>query len=97
VGASHREVIGPSIAARMKQQLHAGCKRVDSAEIRPFAQIAVMACQREISGVVRTAMLPRNDVFDVMRDFAMLLVEQAVFATVSRSLANEAPGSGVQF
>jgi hypothetical protein len=50
----------------MKEDLHAACQRVDPTQVGSLAKVATMACQREIIDVIRTAMLPGNDVLDVM-------------------------------
>ena len=40
-------------------------------------------------------MLPGNHVFDVMYEFAIVLVKPAILASLCSPLADEAPGSGI--
>ena len=55
-----------------------------------------MARETKIGLVVRAAMLLGNDVFDVKRDERQLiLMASAVFAAVSRAVADETAKSGV--
>jgi hypothetical protein len=51
----------------MKQRYCGTCGRIDSREVRTLMKIAAVAGQREIVGIVATAMLPCDDVFDVMK------------------------------
>jgi hypothetical protein len=50
-----------------------------------------MAGQREIVGIIETAMLLRNDVFDVMEQFTMPLVKRTIFATLASPFTDELP------
>ncbi len=50
-----------------------------------------MAGQREVVRVVRSAVLPGDDVFDVVCQRAVLLPEQAIFAAIVRAAADQFP------
>jgi hypothetical protein len=63
---SQRKVIGPKVAAWMKQESNLTRNWVDPRQIRPLMKIATMTGQRQIARVVGPAMLFRYDVFDMV-------------------------------
>jgi hypothetical protein len=63
--------------------------RIDPAQIRTLPKIAPVTCQRQIIDVVQSPVLFRNNVFDVMSEFAVILTEQTIFARVRRTMPNE--------
>jgi len=77
----------------MKQRHHLVCHRVDPGQVGAFVKVAAMAGQREIVGIIETAMLLRNDVFDVMEQFTMPLVKRTIFATLASPFTDESPRS----
>jgi hypothetical protein len=83
------EVIRPRVSARMEQRHDIVIRRVDSCQIRSFVQVATIASEREVLEVVRAAVLSRGDVFDVMAKASYLLPQQAVFAAITRALADK--------
>ena len=68
------------IAPRMKKGYHLPRLGVDSSQIRAFVQMAAVACQREIIGIVGAPVLLRNDVLNMMLRAALFLVQTAIFA-----------------
>ncbi|HEX4136566.1 MAG TPA: hypothetical protein VHY84_18275 [Bryobacteraceae bacterium] len=60
-------MVSPSVASRMKQWRCGAGDRIDSREVRAFMTIAAVASQGEIVGIVATALLLCDDVFDVMK------------------------------
>jgi hypothetical protein len=52
-------------------------------------QIATVAHQRQIIGIVRAAVLLCRDVLNMMPQSAMLLVQTAIFAPLSSPLPDE--------
>jgi hypothetical protein len=60
------EMVGPSVASRVKQDFHHACQRVDPAQVGTLVQVAAMASQREIADIVEPAVLPGNHVFNMM-------------------------------
>jgi hypothetical protein len=57
--------------------------------------ITAVARQGQIGGVIRPLVLPRNDVFDVVRQSSVFLAEQTIFATVCGTLADEISRGGI--
>jgi hypothetical protein len=50
-----------------------------------------MACQRQIIRVIGAAMLLRHDVFNMMDQLAILLVQPAIFETFGSPPPDEVP------
>src|SRR6516164_7163431 len=69
--------------------------RVDSGQVRALSEIAAVACERQIFGMVGSAVLLRDDVLDMVRQLAVLLAQLAVFATIVRATADKVPGCRV--
>ena len=74
VRAPENKVVRPSVAAWMKQGCHFARHGIDPGQIGTFMKIASVAGKRQIVGFVETAVLFRNDVFDVMEHFTVLLL-----------------------
>lgn len=79
------EMIFPVIQARMIQAGDFFASRIDSGEVDPFAQIAVVTGEREIVRGVFSAMPPGNDMFDVKGERFLVLMYLAILATVFRA------------
>ena len=79
-GALDGKMIGPTVATRMKQGSYRTRNRINPCEVRSFVKVAAMAGQGQIASVIETAMLFRNDMFDVVEQFTVRLVQVAVFA-----------------
>ena len=58
-------------------------------------QIAAMASESEIPDIIAAAVLASDDVFNLVRDRAVLLAKLAVFATIACPVADKQPGSGI--
>ena len=95
VGAVYREMVEPAAAPRVKQWHDFTARWIDSSQIWSLPKIAAVASQRKIPAIVRSPMLPGDDVFNVMDQLAMLLPEQAVFTTVMCAAADQLPQRGV--
>ncbi len=95
ISATINKLIRPPVWAGVEQALHLACHRVDSALVWAFVQIAAMAGERRIFDIIATAMLTGDNVFDVMRHCAVVLVKQSALATTSGPLPNKRPGSGI--
>jgi hypothetical protein len=78
----------------MEKVLQKAGEGIDTAQIRPFIK-AAMACQREIVDIVGAAMLSGNNMLDMVQQFTMTLVQPAIFAPLSGSLAHEPAGCGI--
>lgn len=73
----------------MKQIGNQAGKWIDPCQVGTFVQIAVNAGQAEIGVVVRSSVLSRADMLDVVgRQRRILLMQAAVFATISRTPAH---------
>jgi len=72
--SAHDEMLIPMLGAWIEKRNHIARFGIKTGEVRPFVQVAVIAREREILRLVVTAVLPRNDVFDVKpREGRMLL------------------------
>ena len=89
------KMVSPLVASRMKKDLHSARQRVDPGQIGAFVKITAMTCQRKIIGFIETAMLPGNDVLNVMRKFAAPLVESTILAAFTSPVTDESPGSRI--
>ena len=72
----------------MKKQRDLARLGVDAAQVRSLESITEAARQREVLQSRLTAMLSRGDVIEVERQLRKCLGKVAVFAAMSRSLAN---------
>ena len=79
----------------MEEWLYPTRLRVDSSQVRTFMKVAAMACKRETIGVIRAAMLPRSDVFDVMDRHTIRLVKSAILAVFAGPLTDETSRPGI--
>src|SRR5947209_15524334 len=61
--------------------------RIDSCQVRTLMKITAMACERKIVRIIGSTVLFRDDVLDMMSQFAVLLAQLAIFA----SLVSAAP------
>ena len=87
--AFHGEMFAPFMRTRMKQgdELTVHVR----GQIRSLVKVAPMARERKIGLVVRAAMLPGDDVFDVESDERQfVLMASAVFTAVPRAVTDEA-------
>ena len=72
--APENKVVGPSVATWRKQGRHFTRHGINSCQIGAFIKVASMASKRQIVDFVKTAMLFRNDVFDVVEQFTAFLM-----------------------
>ena len=93
--APQQKVLCPPVTTRVKQRRHFSGPWVDPRQVWPLAEITPVASQGEIVGVFGPTVLFGNDVFHVVGQFAVLLAEQAVLATVVRPSPHKLPRGGV--
>ncbi len=79
----------------MKQNLYTARYRVDSTQVRAFVKIAAVAGERQILNFVGAPVLACNDVFDLVRDRAMLLTKPTLLATIAGPAAHKQPRFGI--
>ena len=65
--------------------------RVDGCQIRPFLQVAPMACQGQVRKLIQSAVLLRDNVLKMMGKWAVMLGKEAIFAAELRSNADPIP------
>jgi hypothetical protein len=65
--------------------------RIDSGQIRAFVKIPTMTCQCQVGQIIGAAVLLRDDVFDMVDQFVIILVRAAVFAAFASPPANQIP------
>ncbi len=59
------EVTIPRLAPWIEEPNNFACQRISARQIRPFAQVTAMATPCPIGGIVRTAVLFGDNVFDM--------------------------------
>jgi hypothetical protein len=89
------EVILPSVTSRMEQILDTAGQRIYPAQIGSLVQVAAMACQCEILQVVGSTVLAGNHMLNMVREFAIVLMQPTILASLSGPLSDEPPRSGV--
>ena len=89
------KVTVPIVASRMKQLDYLCGFRIDTCHGRSFAKITALACKGEIIHFIGAAMLFRDNVFNVVRQFRILLRHQAVLTSIFRALANKTARGGI--
>jgi hypothetical protein len=93
--APKQEVLSPTLAPRVEEGHKLATDRIHARQVRALAKIAAMAGQRKIVNVVAPAMLPGDDVLDVVRQLAVILAQQAILAAVARSLPDKVSRGGI--
>jgi len=88
-------VFAPLVTPRMKESLNTAHEGIDPTQVRAFVEGTPMACERKVIDIIRTAMLPSNHMFDVMYEFAIVLVKPAILASLSSPVTDELPASGI--
>jgi hypothetical protein len=88
-------MVRPHVAPRVEERDKRAAGRVDAGEVGPLVGIAAVAGQGEVCRVIGPAVLLGDDVFDVVRQAGRFLAEQAVFATVPSTLADNLSRRGI--
>src|SRR5206468_3150017 len=89
------EMIFPSVASRMKEPRDLPGLGINPSEVRALMEIALRAGEREIVRIVRAAVLPGDDVFDVKTESGKLFRQTTIFAAVSGALPDKLAGHRV--
>jgi hypothetical protein len=89
------EVLGPSVATRVKERHDLLAHGVDTTQARTLMEVASIAGPAKVIGGVGPAVLLGCDVFNVVGELAVSLMEQAVFAALARPCADKLPRGGV--
>lgn len=75
---------------RMKKRNELPRFRIEASDVWTLMQVAVLTAQRQIVGVVSTAMLPGNDMLDVKtEERLMLLAKAAILTAMVRPVTDE--------
>jgi hypothetical protein len=89
------EVLGPVLFSRVKQFYDTFRVGVDAREVWSLVTVAVRARKSEVALVVGPAVLPRDNVLDlVAKERFLILTHATVLATLLRSVADESPSLG---
>ena len=67
VSVPNHKVLAPGVGTRAKQCHHGACAGIDARKIRPFVCVAAVTRERQSAGIVCSSVLPRNDMFDIVR------------------------------
>jgi hypothetical protein len=95
-GLAKLKVFMPILVSWVKETLDVACLVVNSGKIRPLEGIASFARNTEIVGVVRPAVLLRNDVLNMKGNEGLGgLGQTAILAPFLGSLADKPPGCGI--
>src|SRR5262249_55217536 len=73
----------PIVLTRVKERCELAGVRVDARKIWTFECVAPCAGQGEVIGLVASAMLLGDDVFDVVSELDLFLAEETILATVA--------------
>jgi hypothetical protein len=84
-------MIEPTVTPRVKQRDNLARNRIDTGQVRAFAEVAAMTCKGQIAVVISPAMLAGYDVPDVMRQGTAILRQEAIFAAVPGSGPDQCP------
>lgn len=85
------EMIAPTVASRIEQRDNLSGARIDSGQVRTFAQIATVTGKGEIAAIIAPTVLAGYYVLDVMGKGTTVLRKATIFATVSGSGSDEYP------
>ena len=85
----------PIVETGMKQARQLFGFWIEAGKVRALVQIAVMAGKREVFRRVFSAVLSRNDVFDVKSQRLEILMQPAIFTTIFCALPDELSQPGV--
>lgn len=77
------EMICPLIATRIEQQDRISGRRIDRSDVAAFIAVAEDAGVCQVLKIGGTTVLAAHDVIDLMRKTDIVLVDKAVFATMS--------------
>jgi hypothetical protein len=95
-GAVPLEMALPLLAARVKKENQLSGVRINPANIGTFEIVAPVTCVSQIGRVVTSSVMLRNDMLDMKHsERSEVLSHAAVFAAVSRTIANEAANCAV--
>jgi hypothetical protein len=84
------EVLVPGLGSRMKERDDAATARVNAAQVRPLMQIAVVACESDVTLHRWSAVLAGNDVLNMkLEERVRLLRDATVFAPIARAPSHE--------
>jgi len=75
-------MIEPTVTPRIEQRDNPACNRIDTGQVRAFAEIAPVTCKGQIAVIVGPAVLAGNDVPDVMRKGTAVLRKETIFTAV---------------
>ncbi|CAN5900513.1 hypothetical protein BH23GEM7_BH23GEM7_30910 [soil metagenome] len=89
------EVLLPLVSPGVKERHDLTGEGIDSRQVGSLVQVTAVAGQSQVIEVVRAAVLPGDDVLDVVGQLAVLLDEPAVFTTIRCPTANPIPRGGV--
>jgi hypothetical protein len=89
------KVLNPVVAPGMKEGHYLTTQRVYACQVRALAEIAAVTGEGEVVNVIRSTMLLRKDMLDVVSQLGMLLPEQAIFALVVCSTPDKVPRGGI--
>jgi hypothetical protein len=79
----------------MKERDDLTAHGVDPGQIRSLRGVTPVAGERKIVRFIRPAVLPCDDMLNMMREPALFLPKQAIFTTIPRTLANELACRGI--
>ena len=83
------KVVTPIVKSWMKQACQFSSSRIDSREIWPFVQVAMVTGKRQIIGEVFPTVLPRDDVFNVKWQRLLFFAQMAIFTATFRSPSDQ--------
>jgi hypothetical protein len=84
------EVVIPVIASRVEKTHKLTRMRLNRADVAPLPRVAPQAGVRKVYGVRPATMFAANDVIDLMRRIRVTFMDEAILASLFRTLGNRA-------
>src|SRR5207249_2158584 len=81
VAVPEDEMICPDVLPRIEQCNHDAAVGIDTCEVRSFIRVAPIAGKRESGRIVSTAVLPRDNMFDMKRNDRRCFLRNAAILT----------------
>lgn len=89
------EMLVPDFSSRIEESHEGPGRRIKGGEVRSLVEVATVARQCKVAGVVRSGMLPRNHVLNVKSRINRPLWQMAILTLFPRAESDEASGGGV--
>ena len=90
-------MIEPTVAPRIKQRNNLARNRIDTGQVRAFAEVTAVTCKGQIAVIVSPAMLTGYDMLDVMGKGTTVLSAEAPIKGAGQKAGNIHNSFGLWF